>query len=117
MAKKTPYPRSLPIGFESLEPLVAAWSFASEHERREQRASSPFAELQTYYALVGPRIRDIASHLDEYPMGVLPAPQQALLQLALMFMEVALAVEFYGQPEVRDGFPRQRWVISPVANR
>jgi hypothetical protein len=117
MTTKTPTPRSLPDGFESLEPLVAAWSLASEHERREQRASSSFAELQTYYALVGPRIRDIAAHLDAYPMGVLPAPQQALLQLALMFMEVALAVEFYGQPEVRDSFPRQRWVIAPVANR
>ena len=117
MEKKTPHPRSLPAGFQSLEPLVAAWSVSSEHARREQRASSSFAELQTYYALVGPRIRDIAAHLDQYPMGVLSAPQQALLQLALMFMEVALAVEFYGQPEVRDGFPRQRWVISPVANR
>ena len=117
MQTKTQPSRFLPDGFESLEPLVSAWSFDSEHDRREKRASSDFAELQTYYALMSPRMRDIARHLDTYPMGVLPAPQQALLRLALMFMEVALAVEFYRQPEVRDSFPRQRWVIAPVANR
>ena len=102
----------LPDTFAGLEPLLDAWSLATENERREKRATSTFGELRAYYELVGPRVRDIAAHLDAHPMGTLPAPQQALLQLALMFMEVALAVEFYGQPEVRDGFPRQRWVIS-----
>jgi len=105
---------SLPEAFELLEPLVAEWSLGSEHERREKRASSSFDELQSYYAQVGPRMRDVAAHLDGFPMGRLPAPQQRLLQLALMFMEVAIAVEFYGRPEIKDGFPRQRWAIAPL---
>jgi hypothetical protein len=106
-------PNALPDGFADLEPLVGDWSFGSEHDRREKRATSSFDELHAYYGLAGPRVREIAAHLDGFPMGTLPAPQQHLLQLAFMFMEVAMAVEFYGQPEVRDGFPRQRWVISP----
>jgi hypothetical protein len=104
---------ALPGAFESLEPLVRDWSRGTEHERREKRASATFEALRAYYDRVGPRMREIAAHLDTFPMGTLPAPQQALLQLALMFMEVALAVEFYGQPEVKGGFPRHRWVISP----
>src|SRR5688572_2716505 len=108
-------PRLLPDTFEDLEPLVmSGWSFAAEHARREKRSTSTFEELRAYYALVGPRVRDIAAHLNPFPMGTLASPQQHLLQLALMFMEVAIAVEFYSQPEVRDGFPRQRWVIAAV---
>ena len=104
---------ALPAEFRELENLVQEWSVATEHERRERRATAEFQELRAYYDVVGPRMRNIAAHLDAYPMGKLPAPQQSLLQLALMYMEVAIAVEFYGQPELRNGFPRQRWVISP----
>lgn len=112
LQKPTPT-KVIPAGFASLEPLVSEWSLETQHERREKRATSAFSELRAFYDLVGPRVRDIAAHLDGFPMGALPAPQQTLLQLALMYMEVALAVEFYGQPEVEGWFPRQRWVISP----
>ena len=104
---------AMPTEFRELENLVQGWSLETEHERRERRATAEFPELRAYYEVVGPRMRDIAAHLDAYPMGILPAPQKSLLQLALMYMEVAIAVEFYGQPELKDGFPRQRWVISP----
>jgi hypothetical protein len=29
-----------------------------------------------------------------------------------MYMETAIAVEFFGQPEVPRGIARQRWVIA-----
>jgi hypothetical protein len=104
---------TLPDAFQELAPLVKDWSHTTEYARREKRATASIDELRAYYDLVGPKIRDIAAHLNPYPMGALPPPQQALLQLALIFMEVALAVEFYGQPEVPGGFPRNRWVITP----
>jgi hypothetical protein len=106
---------ALPDGFAELAPLVKDWSFATEYQRRERRAGASIAELRTYYELVGPRVRDIIAHLNQFPYGPassLPPPQRALLQLALIFMEVALAVEFYGQPEVERGFPRNRWMIA-----
>ena len=111
--QKTAQAGALPAEFQDLEHLVQGWSLETEYQRRERRATAEFPELRAYYDAVGPRMRDIAAHLDAYPMGTLPASQQSLLQLALMYMEVAIAVEFYGQPELRDGFPRQRWVISP----
>lgn len=103
----------LPDALQALAPLITDWSFATEYERREKRASTGIDDLRTYYDRVGPRMRDIVAHLNRFPMGPLPAGEQALLQLALMFMEVALAVEFYGQPEVKRGFPRNRWIIAP----
>ena len=103
---------SLPNGFHILECRIGDWALKTEQERREKRATSSFEELRAYYDVVGPQMRAIAAHLDTFPMGVLPGPELALLNLAQMFMEVAIAVEFYGQPELPRGFPRQRWVIA-----
>jgi hypothetical protein len=104
---------SLPKAFADLEPLVGDWSLGTEHARREKRATSTFEELRHYYGTVGPRVRDIAAHLDTFPMAALPRPEQRLLHLALTYMEVAIAVEFYGRPEIKGGFPRHRWIVSP----
>lgn len=106
----------LPEQFAELAPLINDWAFATQYERRERRATASIEQLREYYELVGPKMRDIIAHLDRFPYGPessLPAPQRALLQLALIFMEVALAVEFFGQPEVERGFARHRWMIAP----
>jgi len=106
----------LPDDFAELAPLVEDWAFPTQYQRRERRATASMAELRAYYEMVGPRVRDIIAHLNRFaygPESSLPAPQRALLQLALIFMEVALAVEFFGQPEVERGFARHRWMIAP----
>jgi hypothetical protein len=105
----------LPPGFEALEPLVAHWALESEHDRRERRASSQMQELQDYYTRVGPRITDIARHLDDFPADrSLPAAQHRLFRLGQMYMEVAWAVEFLNAPEESDQVPRSRWMITRV---
>jgi hypothetical protein len=105
----------LPPGFEKLEPLVELWALESEHERRERRASSQMQELRDYYAQVGPRITDIARHLDEFPADQsLPEAQRRLFRLGQMYMEVAWAVEFLNAPEESDQVPRSRWLITRV---
>lgn len=105
----------LPPGFDELEQLVAHWVLESEHDRRERRASSQMQELRDYYAQVGPRITDIARHLDEYPVDQsLPEAQRRLFRLGQMYMEVAWAVEFLNAPEESDQVPRSRWVITRV---
>lgn len=106
---------SLPPGFDSLVHLPAHWAHASEHARREKRATSSMAELRTYYDLVGPLVPAIAEHLDTFPVSApLPAPEGRLFQLAQMYMEVAWAVEFVGEPEEPGQVPRQRWRVHDV---
>jgi len=102
----------LPEAFKPLQPLVAEWALPTEHERREKRATSPMETIQDYYDLVGPQMRAIAAHLDTFAIGTLPEPETALFHLAQMYMETAIAVEFFGQPEVPRGIARQRWAIA-----
>lgn len=104
----------LPEEFKVLEPFAAEWSLPTESERKEKRAGSSFSDLQSYYDAVSPRMPDIAAHLDQFPVRGLAEDQQRLLNLALMFMEVSIAVEFYGQSELPQGFPRERFVISDL---
>jgi hypothetical protein len=112
MRSKSVQQVTLPESFKSLQPLVSEWALPTEHQRREKRATSPMKAINDYYGVLGPQMRAIATHLDFFPMGTLPDPETALLHLAQMYMETAIAVEFFGQPEVPRGIARQRWVIA-----
>jgi hypothetical protein len=105
----------LPAGFEELERLVAHWALESEHDRRERRATSQMEDLRAYYAQVGPRIVDIARHLDSFPADrQLPDAQRRLFRLGQMYMETAWAVEIIGAPEQAGQVPCSRWAITRV---
>jgi hypothetical protein len=107
--------QALPPGFESLAHLTAHWAHATEHARREKRASSSMAELRVYYDLVGPLVPAIATYLDKFSVSErLPVPERRLFELAQMYMEVAWAIEFVGEPEEPGQVPRQRWHIYDV---
>lgn len=107
---------SLPRSFESLAHLTGEWAHATENARREKRATSSMPELRAYYDLVGPLVPAIADHLDMFPVNApLPDPDRRLFQLALMYMEVAWAVELVGEPEEPGQVPRHRWHIHEVA--
>ncbi|HVY81342.1 MAG TPA: hypothetical protein VG994_10210 [Steroidobacteraceae bacterium] len=106
---------SLPQAFASLAHLTAHWAHASEHARREKRATSTMEELRAYSDLVGPLVPAIAAYLDEFPVSApLPPQESRLFQLAQMYMEVAWAVEFVGEPEERGQVPRHRWHIHEI---
>jgi hypothetical protein len=106
---------SLPRGFENLVHLVGEWAHAAENARREKRSTSSMPELRAYYDLVGPLVPAIAGHLDTFSVNEpLADPDRHLLQLALMYMEVAWAVEFVGEPEEPGQVPRHRWHIHEL---
>jgi len=111
----SPADGSLPQGFESLAHLTADWVHATENARREKRATSSMEDLRAYYELVGPLVPAIAAHLDSFPVDApLPPPELRLLRLAQMYMEVAWAVEFVGEPEEPGQVPRHRWRVHDV---
>lgn len=102
----------LPEAFADLQPFSGDWALATEFARSEKRATSSMVELKTFYAATSPRMEAIARHLDQFPMTALPAAETRLLYIALSYMDVALAVEFFNQPEVPTGFPREKWRIE-----
>ena len=107
----------LPAGFEDLERFVPAWVFATERERNAFRVSQSQAALQDFYDAMIPRLEAIARRLDDAPLDALSLAEGRLLELALMAMEVAPAIEYYGTPDVPNSVEFEKFEILPVPVR
>jgi hypothetical protein len=105
---------AFPSEFADLEPLRAAWAIGDEAARNRARLASSMAELQAFYNALLPRMDAIIQHLNSQRLDALAPGEQALLDLALMFMEVAPAVEIYKDPDVPWGFAAERFHILPA---
>jgi hypothetical protein len=44
----------------------------------------------------------MADHLDQFPLDDLPAPERNLLHLVYSLIQISLAVDMWGQPQVVD---------------
>ncbi len=102
----------LPDEFSGLEDLAATWALQSERDRHTTRLNAEFGQLKQLYDAVLPRIEEIATYLDQFPMDGLPTPQQNLLNLSFSCMEVALPVEAHGQSTVPGGFDSARFMVE-----
>jgi hypothetical protein len=93
----------LPDAFVGLEPFAAAgWCLATERERYLKRLESRMPELQELYDAAFPRFREMVDHLDQFPLDDLPERETNLLYLVYSLIQVSLAVDMWGQPEVID---------------
>lgn len=81
-----------PEQFADLE-TFSDWAGATESIRVERRRSASPAELTSFYELVKPRLEAILQYLDGFPLNAMPPAEEKLLHLALMMVEVAVAVE------------------------
>jgi hypothetical protein len=93
----------LPDGFAGLEPFAeAGWCLETERDRYIKRLGSRMPELQEFYAAAFPRFGEIVDHLDQFPLDDLPEQETNLLHLVYSLIQVSLAVDMWGQPEVID---------------
>jgi hypothetical protein len=93
----------LPEAFSSLEPLAAdGWCLATERERYVARLASNFPALLEFYDAAFPRFEEIVDYLDQFPLDDLPEQERNLLYLLYSLIQVSLAVDMWGQPEVID---------------
>lgn len=104
---------SLPEPFQALSRFVADWAIDTEAARNRKRLASSMDELVTFYNAMLPQMEPAIEYLNAKPLNALPEPEQKLLNLALMFMEVAPAVEIFKDPDVPWGFVAERFQILP----
>ncbi|MEM7469552.1 MAG: hypothetical protein AAF387_22105 [Pseudomonadota bacterium] len=71
--------------------------------------------LQEFYDALHPKIKEIAAELDNCSLNSLNQPQADLMALALMFMEVAPAIEYYNNPDVPNAVDYNRFEIYATA--
>lgn len=107
---------TLPAGFETLEPFVERFALSGAAARAARRGDSTPAERQAFYDgakdLIGPAL----DMLDKKPLDALDEQEQRLMNLALGFAHVALAVEVQGPDEAKHAELRtyMRIVRSPA---
>lgn len=94
----------LPAGFEDLEPHVAAWALADEDARFHKRLGSSMEEIRQFYEAIAPRMERVMAHLQGCPVNGLPPADDALLKLALAYVEISRVFEVWNQQDVRADF-------------
>lgn len=92
---------SLPAGFEALEPFVARFAVAGTANRAQLRGDVTREERETFHAAAKDLVAPALDLLDKKPLDQLDESEQRLLNLALSFSHIALAVEIQGPDEER----------------
>ena len=107
----------LPAEFADLTKYTSAWVHSTEIDRNNFRVKRTLAELQDFYDAMMPRLEEIAGFLNNYPLNALPRECANLLELALMTMEMAPAIEYYHNPDVPDAVEHEKFLIYPLPNK
>jgi len=97
---KTP----LPPEFADLEPWAEGFAHPTEAARYHARCSASYADLESFYQAVLPRMEAVLTYLATQPNdGSVPADARRLADLGCAFMEVATAVEVWKSPDPMPG--------------
>lgn len=82
---------------------LSAWlhlALPTEDQRMRARLAAAMTDLQDFYNALLPEMDRVVTHLDQWPLREIPAASRPLLYLGLMFMEAAMSVEFFREPDV-----------------
>ncbi|MGP2441175.1 hypothetical protein [Streptomyces sp. JW3] len=90
-----------PQGFEALEPF-AGWAIATEKARYAKRIASTMDELDAFYDVAFPLLKDGRARLESTSMEDISEPDKRLLWLFCSLVTVAFPVEAWRQPRVPD---------------
>jgi hypothetical protein len=104
--------KTLPGEFADLESFVRDWALPRESERNRKRISSSMEDLQGFYDAMLPRVAAAARYLDQFPLDKMPADASRLLHLCLSLMEISMAVEVLGQPNMPDSVDDRRFEFT-----
>ena len=99
--------------FEELDRFIPIWALSSEAERSARRWRATPEEFREFYTATLPRLDDLLSFLDQFPIGNIPSEALPLYHLALAFAEVAPHCELYGDSnKVPNSFSADRFLAS-----
>lgn len=93
----------LPEAFKDLEHLVDEWAIADGHQRYVKRVNSSMDELKHFYTQMFPRGEAAIDYIDQFDYEQ-PLPEDAanLRNLVYSLITVAMAVEVWKQPRVKN---------------
>lgn len=93
----------LPADFQDLEPLVAEWAIEDGHTRYVKRVNSSMEQLTAFYREMFPRAEAAIKYVDQFDYHQpLPPDAANLRNLVYALITVAMAVEVWKQPRVKN---------------
>ncbi len=93
----------LPEAFSELADLVSEWAIEDGHQRYLKRVNSSMAELQAFYDRMFPRAAAAIDYVDQFDyQQPLPPDAANLRNLIYSLITVAMAVEVWQQPRVKN---------------
>jgi hypothetical protein len=101
----------LPAGFEVLEPFVARFSVGGTANRAALRGDTTAEERQTFYNAARDLIAPALDLLDSKKLDELDEADQRLMNMALTFAHIALAIEIQGPDEAKHAKLREHMKI------
>ena len=109
----------LPERFAHLQPFVERWNLPGLDARSLARGEAGYEELTAFHDAMVDEVEPILDMLDRQPLEQLDRAEAALLNMALAFVHVALAVEMQTDAEARHTswraampithFPHEAW--------
>ena len=107
---QTALPTILPPEFADLSPWTD-WAQTTPDARQDHRRNATRQELKAFYDAMMPRLQDILTAVDAFPLGALPDGLHPLYNMALALAEIAPHIELYGgTPAVPFAFDESRFV-------
>jgi hypothetical protein len=84
--------------FSELLPFVEGWGLPTTHDRMVKRLNSSFEELAAFHAAMLPRLDELISFLNQFPLDAIPDRYEGLTRAASAMCEVDDAVSRWGAP-------------------
>lgn len=94
----------LPEGFEDLAGWLNEWALKTEQQRFGKRVRSTIEDIRPFYDAMLARMPAIMEHLSRLPVEGLAPEDEALMKLALSYVEISRCFEAWGQIDVRADF-------------
>jgi hypothetical protein len=109
---------TLPSGFAALEPFVARFAISGTANRAQQRSETTAAERQAFYDAAKELVAPALDLLDQKPFADFDAADRNLMNLALTFAHIAIAVEIQGPDETKHAAMRAHMkIVRSTADR
>ena len=103
---------TLPAGFEALEPFVERFAVSGTANRAACRSGTSEEERKAFFEAARDLVAPALDLLDRKPLDQFDEREQRLMDLALTFAHIALAVEVQGPDEARHAQFRQHMRIT-----
>lgn len=90
------------------------WVLSTQAERYTKRRKSSAAEVKRFYEQFHPVVDSVVAELNSNTLESLDEQQLKLLYLCMSWIEVASAVELFGDSDARHSMPGYRFSISTM---